>query len=107
MRYYKVVSKKLCIAFWKWNEKRTYYTLDNIYGYKYKNGLRYSCQYIANELITEKELKKYYGITPDNIHEFPFLELVDIPKNKIHWFFGARFQDGTPIYYDENGNKIK
>jgi hypothetical protein len=88
------------------DKRQTYYTKDNIYHYKYKNGLRYSCQYIADELITAAELKKYFGITPENMKEFPFLQPVEIPKNKIHWAFGARFQDDHGVYFDENGNKI-
>lgn len=107
MRYYKVVSNKLCIAFYKLNERRTYYTKDNIFSYRYKNGLRYSWQYIADELITAAELKKFYGITPKNITQFPFLQPVDVPKTKIHWAFGARFEDDHGIYFDENGDKIK
>ena len=106
MRYYKVVSNKTCIAFYDNRLKKTLYTKDNIFSYKIKNGLKISCQYIADELLTASELKKYYGITQDNIENFPFLQPVDIPKNKIHWFFGARFQDDNGVYFDKYGNKI-
>lgn len=107
MKYYQVISNKLCIAFYKMEEKRTYYTKDNIYSYRYKNGLKYSYQYIADELITAAELKKYYGITPENIKEFSFLQPVEINKNKTHWAFGARFADDHGVYFDENGQIIK
>lgn len=105
MKYYKVISNKLNIAFYDNRTKQTLYTKDNIYSYRLKNGLRYSYQYIADELITEKELYKYYGITPENIHNFPFLQPVEINKHKTHFFFGARFADDHAIYYNKNGEK--
>ena len=41
--------------------------------------------YIANELYTEKEaVRKHLNSA--------FMEPVEIPKNKIFWSFGARFQ---------------
>ena len=40
---------------------------------------------IKNELYTAKELKKY-GMT-----EAGFIP-VDIPKSRVYWFFGARFE---------------
>ena len=40
---------------------------------------------IKNELYTEKELEKY-GMT-----ETWFIP-VDIPKSRVYWFFGARFE---------------
>lgn len=40
--------------------------------------------YVANELYTEAELKKYIV---QNI-----FEAVTIPKTKTYWFFGARFE---------------
>ena len=39
---------------------------------------------IKNELYTEKEKEKFN--IPNN-----FCEVVEISKNKIYWFFGARF----------------
>jgi hypothetical protein len=107
MKYYQVISNKLNIAFYDRNEKRTYYTKDNIFSYRYKNGLKFSYQYIADELITAAELKKYFGITSENITRFPFLQPVEINKNKTHFAFGARFADDHAIYFDENGEKIK
>ena len=41
--------------------------------------------YIAEELYTEKEAARMYLNSA-------FMEPVEIPKNKIFWFFGARFQ---------------
>lgn len=41
--------------------------------------------YIANELYTEKEAQK------QNLN-FNFLELVEISKRKVYFFFGARFE---------------
>lgn len=40
---------------------------------------------VGNELYTEKECSRY-GITLDG------LEAVEIPKTRIFWFFGARFE---------------
>ena len=97
MLYYKVISNKFHYAF---NGR---YHKANIFSYRYKNGLRYSWQYIADELITPGELKKYYGITAENLHNFPFLQPVNINKNKTHFFFGARFEDNTPAYYTAAG----
>lgn len=39
---------------------------------------------IANELYTPREYEKLY-IRPE------WVELVEIPKSKIYWCFGARF----------------
>lgn len=106
MKYYQVTSKKFNIAFWDRKTKQTFYIKDNIYSYRYKNGLRYSYQYIADELLTAAELKRYFGITPENIKDFPFLQPVEVKKNKTHFAFGARFEDDHGIYFDENGKKI-
>lgn len=107
MKYYKVISKKLNVAFWDYATQQTFYTKDNIFSYRYKNGLRFSCQYIPDELITAVELKKYYGITPDNIKEFTFLQPVEIKKTQTHFFFGARFEDEHGIYFDRDGQKVR
>lgn len=40
---------------------------------------------IANELYTHKEYSKL-SICPD------WVELVEVSKKKIYWFFGARFE---------------
>ena len=42
--------------------------------------------YIANELYTEKEAARLHL-------NLLFMKPVDIPKNKIFWFFGARFEN--------------
>lgn len=97
MKYYKVENNKFCHAF-----GGRYYK-DNIYSYRLDHGVRVSCQYIADELITPAELKKRYGITPENINKFPFLKPVEIKKTETHYFFGARFADNRPIYYTATG----
>lgn len=47
---------------------------------------------VGGELYTEKEYSKlpykYKGA----------FEKVDIPRNKVHWFFGARFKDGEETW---------
>lgn len=40
--------------------------------------------YVANELYTEREKEKL------NLNE-AFLEVVEVSKKSIYWFFGARF----------------
>ena len=44
---------------------------------------------VANELITRKQAEKE-GFTPEFISKH--FEIVQIPKNKVYWFFGARFE---------------
>lgn len=44
--------------------------------------------YVANELYTPGELEKFY-LTPAQENWF---EQVVIPKNKVYWFFGCRFE---------------
>ena len=68
-----------------------YYRVRKEYGGKVRfamrNGQLYNTgQYIANELYTERELKRghywrYKG----------YMEIVDIPKSKTYKSFGARF----------------
>ena len=101
MRYYKVISKKLIPAF----EGR--YTYDNIYSFYFKKGVRVACQYVAEELITPGELKKFYGISAENMHLFPFLEAVDVPKTNTHHFFGVRFENDRPIYRTATGDPFE
>lgn len=44
--------------------------------------------FVANELYTAGELEKFYLTkAQDN-----WFEAVDIPKNKVYWFFGCRFE---------------
>lgn len=52
--------------------------------YKTKNHVPYSFL-IANELYTDAELKKF------NVDPICF-DVVEIPKNKTYWSFGARFE---------------
>ena len=44
---------------------------------------------VENELITRKQAEKE-GFTPEFISKH--FEIVQIPKNKVYWFFGARFE---------------
>jgi hypothetical protein len=60
---------------------------DNKQAYKIiKNKLKIVGFYIANELYTANELKRRGDIINPN-----YFEIVEIPKTKIYWFFGARF----------------
>lgn len=49
-----------------------------------KSGKSYSI-FIANELYTERELEKIGAL------HLPYFDIVNIPKQKIYFFFGARF----------------
>lgn len=42
--------------------------------------------FISNELYTARELQKYYIAAPGMFNE------ILVPKNKIYYFFGARFK---------------
>ena len=98
MKYYKVTNTKL------FNAGGGRYCRDNVFSFRLdKHGRRIACQYIADELLTAAELRKDYGITPENMRLFPFLCPVSVNRNKTHFFFGARFEDGTPLYYDKDG----
>lgn len=55
-----------------------------------KSGKGYSI-FIANELYTERELKKIGAL------HYPYFDIVDIPKQKTHFFFGARFAITTAV----------
>lgn len=61
---------------------------DNKTRYKFKRGggLEIDGIYIKNELYTEKEIKKYLGFAR-------YVDVVEIPKSKIYFFFGARFAE--------------
>ena len=41
---------------------------------------------VGNELYTEKERKKLKYVSDEAF------DIVEIPKNRTYWFFGARFQ---------------
>ena len=62
---------------------------DNKRRFKFKRGggLILDGIFIENELYTANEIKKYPGAVA-------FCDRVEIPKNKIYFFFGARF-DGS------------
>lgn len=67
----------------------TEYKPDNIYTYyKDKQGRKVSTQLIPYELYTKKELIKAGLIQ----HIDTLFEPVEISKNNIYWFFGARFE---------------
>ena len=57
--------------------------------------------FVGNELYTPKERERI--ARSDSI-----FDIVDIPKNKIYFFFGARFSSltGGYIHYDEKGGII-
>ena len=61
---------------------------DNTYRFKniYNKGLSMDGLLIKNELYTPTEAKKYIGL-------ISCCELVEIPKNKTYFFFGARFAE--------------
>lgn len=44
--------------------------------------------FVANELYTAGELDKFYLTKAQD----SWFEPVDIPKNKVYWFFGCRFE---------------
>jgi hypothetical protein len=48
--------------------------------------------FVVNELYTGAELKRY-----DILQEtfFDVFEAVNVPKNRIFWFFGCRFEKGV------------
>ena len=47
--------------------------------------------YVPNELFTENECKKY------NVDKALCTPVI-VPKNKTHWFFGARFINHKTTY---------
>lgn len=95
MKFYKVTSGKLEHAF-----NDLYYPA-GIDAYRLKKGVRYSYQYIGNELFTPSELKNILGFTEENKPDF--LKPVEIKKGKTHFFFGCRFEDENPVYYYKDG----
>ena len=65
----------------------TYYKVKSQYDQKpqFDKRGKYAGLYIANELYTDKEVEKR------NLNR-AFLELVEVSKKKVYWFFGARFE---------------
>ena len=103
MRYYKIISKKLT------HIDAGRYTFDNVRSFQRdkKTGAFYPCEYVPGALYTARELWNQFGISKENIQCFHFLQPVEISKNKTHFFFGLRFADNTPAFYDKNGNPIE
>ena len=58
------------------------------YKYHRGGGLEIDGEYISGELYTAREIEKYLGAFSG------IVEPVEIPKSKIYWFFGARFEAG-------------
>lgn len=55
--------------------------------------------FVANELYTEKELRRYckrLGLNFESVCAACFVKR-EISKKKIHWFFGCRFEDFDEI----------
>lgn len=73
MKYYRV--KEWCDGheFYKWDNRK--------YGYVRQTG-KYM---VANELLTEREFWKYSN------HKGHY-EIVEIPKSRVYWSFGVRFE---------------
>lgn len=62
-----------------------YYRVLPQYDQQYKNPKIHDGNiYIANELYTVREVEKQQL-------NVAYMELVDIPKTNVYWFFGARF----------------
>ena len=57
------------------------------YGFHRGGGLRVVGQYVAGELYTATELKR----RGDCLY-MPYMDIVDIPKNKTFFNFGVRFE---------------
>ena len=74
MKYYRVLGWADGCQYYKWDRR------PNRYGYVRPTGL----YMVANELLTEREKNMYCN------HDKHY-EVVEIPKNKTYWFFGARF----------------
>ena len=102
MLFYKVVTNKLISSFWDFEQKKQIYRKDGLDAYRLKNGLKYSFQYVEDELFTEKELSNILGFTPENKPDF--LKPVEVKKNNTHYFFGARFENNRPVYFYQDGS---
>jgi hypothetical protein len=72
-----------------------YYRVKKEFDQKYINPyIRNNDILIADELITKTELHKLVkrGLIHYKDYE-KFFDIVEIPKSKIYFFFGARFED--------------
>ena len=75
MRYYRV--------------KPEYDQKQRIKNHKYRIKRKLDGVFIANELYTAGELEKFYLTLEEEQNGF---EQVVIPKNKVYWSFGCRFE---------------
>ena len=86
MRYYRV--------------KPEYDQKQRIKNHKYSVKRKPDGIYVANELYTAGELEKFYLTWEQERKGF---EIVEIPKNKVYWFFGCRFaMEGAEKYKEAN-----
>ena len=65
----------------------------------WRNG-KYAGILVANQLYTEKELEKRRVLFCRRVR-FDMFERVEVPKNKVYWFFGARFADVDGLRYSD------
>ena len=101
MTYYKIVSNKL------YHVDGGRFSYENINCLtRNKSGNYNRVEMIHNSLFTARELLKFYGISKEDIPKYNFLQPVEISKNKTHFFFGLRFEDNTPAFYDKNGSPL-
>lgn len=73
---------------WYYRVKPEYDQKQRIKNHRYPIKRKLDGIYVANELYTAGELDKYY-ITDE---QYGWFEFVNIPKNKVYWFFGCRFE---------------
>ena len=72
-----------------------YYRVLPQYDQKNKNkGILNGNIYVANELYTLKEVEKQDLNTA-------YLKKIEVPKNKVYWFFGVRFEKNGKMYCDK------
>jgi hypothetical protein len=65
---------------------------DNLQRYNGKK-VQFDGIWIGNELYTHKELDK---LAASGIYiNSKYFDPINIPKNQVYFFFGARFQNGT------------
>ena len=62
---------------------------------KYYKVLKDNCDVVKDELLTEKELKKYE-------YNKKYLEIVEIKKSNTYKFFGIRFEMKDEKSLDKN-----
>lgn len=69
--------------------KPEYDQKQRIKDHRYTRKMKPDGIFVANELYTARELHQYY-MTEEEAQQM--FEAVIIPKNKIYWFFGCRFE---------------